>query len=364
MKISLVGDVALNGLFTHQPEKNIEKFQNVLDILHDSDVVFANLETPIEGKKGPNRFKLAHGGIINFTTESVLNEILPLLNISAVSLANNHIYDFGNNGISRTIQCLDKLMIKHTGAGINPEQVSPIFIEKDNIKIGFIAYVDKNTNPQIEPSAQIFINEFEENIIIQEIKKTKLGCNFLILSLHWGIDYSYYPTVYQRKVAKKFIDAGANIIMGHHPHTIQPFEKYGNGIIFYSLGSFCYGDFYKNTELRSLNLKTKNSIIATIDPLKYKLKIFTLKTVKYNYIYKTHKNIKYINKKRLLITKIIHNNKILYIIIFIKEMILDKSIDYFFGYYKNPIKQIIRLILFNKLINYYKDIRSKYINLM
>ena len=338
-KISLIGDIALSGLFRIQPHKNKERFKEVSKILKKSDLVFTNLEAPLFGNGEINE-KKKNSSIIIYSDESIYKDVLPRLNISAVSLANNHIYDCKESGIKNTIKCLQELDIKFTGAGYKKEHTNPVIIKKNGKNIVFIAYVDRNTNPLIDDNANIYINYYNEEKIIKEIIKTKEECDFLILSLHWGIDYSHYPTRYQRVVCRKFIDAGADVIMGHHTHTIQPYEIYNNGIIFYSLGHLCYGDYYKNNKLVSIKRKTKKSYIPVVNLNSKILSLFSFKELINNYIIVDQRNIKFWNKIHILITKAKHKNKLVNLIIDCKEIFIDRVIEYFFGYYRNPFLRL------------------------
>lgn len=361
MKIALLGDIALNGLFVLEHGKNKERFQEVVPILQNCDLVFANLETPLRGNGEINENKREGRGVIHYSDLTAFNEVLLLLNLSVVSLANNHIYDFKKSGAKETIEKLEELNIKHIGAGLEKKEIEPLIIERDSYRIGFLAYVDENTNPLIPKNADIFINFFDEKKIIEDINLIKEECDFIILSLHWGIDYSFYPTKYQRKVSRKFINAGADIIMGHHTHTLQPFERYKKGIIFYNLGTFCHGDFLKGGELRSLHLKSRRSIIVNIDLKDKNFNIIPIKTEKYNFI-KIDKKVdtNRLNQKRLNTTKLIHTNFFIHKLYFIKELVFDKIIDYFFGYYKNPIRQLLSFSYIIKFNNYIKDCLCKF----
>ena len=357
MRITLIGDICLDGLFYLEPEKNLNRMQSLFPYFQESDFVFANLESPLEGNGEVNENK--DRLLIQYSSERVFTEILPKLNLTALSLANNHIYDCKTSGIENTLTCLKQLNIQFTGAGLSHEHIEPMFIKHNGYKIGFLSYVDENTNPQIDSSAKIFINYYDEEKVISDICATKPKCDFLIVSLHWGIDYSFYPTKYQSDVSKKFIDAGANIIMGHHTHTLQPFERYKNGIIFYSLGSFCHGDYYQHGKLRSLPLKTKESVIAHVNIKNLEIDIVPIITKKYNFMHPHKANMESINRRKLFVARWIQKNELVRQIVLFKELIFDKIMDYFFGYYKNPISQLLSFSYLKKLKYFIDDIQWK-----
>ncbi len=229
--IGLLGDVALHGLFCKEPEKNKARFEEISTILQEPDLVFANLETPLWGNGEVNELKTKGPGVLLHTQQKIAKEVLPLLNIAAVSLANNHIYDCKESGIRNTIACLEELNIPFTGAGYKQEHLEPAIIEKNGRTVAFAAYVHETTRPAVEKDGGVFVNFFDEKKIIATIDVLKKAGHHVVISLHWGVDYSFYPTLTQRKAAKQFIDAGADIIMGHHPHTVQPYESYKKGYI-------------------------------------------------------------------------------------------------------------------------------------
>ncbi|MHA1380874.1 MAG: CapA family protein [Candidatus Helarchaeota archaeon] len=355
--LTFVGDISLSSLFVLDKKNNKKRFKDVFRLFNNSDLVFANLEAPLKGNGEFNTNKDI--SLIQYSTKQVYDYILPRLKISVVSLANNHIYDCGESGIKNTTEYLRQNKILYTGAGLEKKEIEPVIINKNGYKIGFIAYVDKNTNPMID-SPNMYVNYFNESKIIKDIKTLNETCKCIVVSIHWGIDYSYYPTKYQRDVSKKFINSGANIIMGHHTHTLQPFELYKSGVIFYSLGTFCHGDFYVRNKLRNLHLKATRSIIANINIIDKSLYVIPIRTQKYNFIKMDTVDIYKLNNKKLQFTELIHRNLFCHKIFFIKEMIFDKIIDYFFGYYKNPIRQLFSFSYFKKAKNYIRDFLWKF----
>lgn len=357
MIISLVGDIALNGLFVEQPEKNDIRFKSIAEKLQKSDFVLANLETPIKGDEGSNKLK-KRGGVILYSTKEIYDYVLPKLNLSAVSLANNHIFDWGKSGVGKTISCLDNLGIKFTGAGFKKSHVEPVIIES-NKRIAFLSYVHKNTNPEIPENSGIVINFFNENKILAEISKVKNKCDIIILSLHWGIDYSYYPTSYQRLVGRKFIDAGVDIILGHHTHTLQPFEIYKDGIIFYSLGSICHGDFIYEGKLRALKRKTKKSMIVNINQNKKIVSVFPTKELIGNRLIITNRNLVRSFTMKLFLMKLKHKVKVINTVLRIKEIFFDRFFEYFFGYYRNPVTQLFTIKNLKKIKYMFRDYFTK-----
>jgi len=344
MNIILLGDIAFNGLISEQPEKNTERFSLVAPILQDADLVFANLETPVKAGTEYNNEK----SIIHYASYEVAKDLLTKLNIGCVSLANNHIYDCKMDGLKATINLLDKIGICHTGAGWKQEHIEPVIIERGGQRIGFLAYVEKSTDPKTENFPELLINYYSIEKVISDVTKLNGKVDKVICSIHWGVDYSFYPRKQQREDARELIDNGVDIVMGHHPHTIQPYEKKNKEkYIFYSLGGFCYGDSMWKGYLRSLKKRTKNSFIVKTSNYK-DYEFIPIKELKGNFLtFRTADFIQWSNRKWFML-KIIDNCKIVFIMVTLHNRYWVKFYDYFWGYYRTPLIAVKELI--NKLL--------------
>jgi poly-gamma-glutamate synthesis protein (capsule biosynthesis protein) len=339
--------VAFNGILSTEPEKNKERFKDIRPILNKSDLVFANLEVPVKVDETRNEDK----NTIFYSLPEPTEQLLKMLNIGCVSLANNHIYDCKMPGLKATIHVLDKLGIYHTGAGWLPEHTEPAIIHKNNQKIGFLAYVDKNTNPKTENHPELFINYYTIENVLSDIKKIKKQVDKIIVSLHWGVDYSHYPTREQRVIAQKLVDAGVNIIMGHHSHTLQPYEIYKGNHIFYSLGSLTFGDYIKEgkKELQALFRKTKYGLITNYDIQANRVQFISTHEKKGNFVSIINRDYQRWSGKKWKCYNLKQKYKIVNRIIVFKEKVLDRVFEYFLGYYKNPVKRLFQLSNLKKI---------------
>ena len=160
--IILLGDIAFTGLLSEDPSKNLVRYKEVIPILHNIDIVFANLETPVKVTEEKNE----HKTFIHYSLPEPTKELLKILNIGCVSLANNHIYDCRMSGLKATIELMDSLGIYHTGAGWTEKHIEPVIIKNDKCSVGFIAYVEKSTNPKTESYPELLINYFEAISVI------------------------------------------------------------------------------------------------------------------------------------------------------------------------------------------------------
>lgn len=354
--IMLIGDIAFSGIISSYPERNNEKFSAASKILKVSSLVFANLETPIRINETINEYK----NFIHYSLPAPTAELLKLLNIGCVSIANNHIYDCKMPGLKATINLLDDLGIYHTGLGWKKEHIEPVIINNNGINIGFLAYVDMTTNSNTNNFPGLLINYFEIDQVIKKINELKNRVDKIIFSIHWGNDYSNYYTVKQKILAYKIIDAGADIIMGHHPHSIQAYEIYNGKMIFYSLGQLCFGDFMWEGALRAIKRKTKLGMIAkfndtTID----NFEIIPTKEKEGNNIIISNINIERRLKHLRFANELKIKYKLIDYLIRFKEAYIDRIYEFLFGYYRNPVKEIFKINNLKKLSFMPRDFKSR-----
>lgn len=225
--LSLVGDCTLG---TNPPVYNAQigfirtigedygrPFRNVQQFVSNDDLTLANLEGPLvdDGYPVANRK-------FNFHGPTAYVNILLQGSVEFVSLANNHTEDYGKKGYNSTIQVLQE-------AGIS-------YVERDSSRI---VTLEDGTTVGIYAAVFYLLDEDAISKGITDLKEA--GADFIIFAPHWGTENTYSPTQQQITIAHAAIDAGADVIWGHHPHVLQPVEKYGDGLIFYSLGNFSFG---------------------------------------------------------------------------------------------------------------------------
>ena len=190
-------------------------FRNVADIFENDDFTIINLESVLADSGS------AAGKLFTFRGPTAYTEIMTSSSVEAVTLANNHTGDYGKAGYESTTNAL-------TEAGI--------------------WYVEENKTTLITTESGLTIGLYADSFyfntgdIQKNVKKLRdQGAEVIICAFHWGTEGSYRPTGDQKKFAHAAIDAGADIVYGHHPHVLQPMEEYGDGYIFYSLGNFSFG---------------------------------------------------------------------------------------------------------------------------
>lgn len=243
----LMGDLGLGRSVTSiaRSKKDFSwSFGGVSQSLQKNDFNLANLESPI--------IKDCPSSLISSFTFCGDSRFLPALksNKFILNLANNHIFNYGQGGFFQTKNFLNQENIEYFYSHNSDSE----FISKEinGIKFGFLGY-DFISNPKLNPQQMIDV-----------IKKYDSQVDWLILSLHWGNEYLSNPEVWRVNFAHQFIDAGADIIHGHHPHVLQSKEIYQGKPIFYSLGNFIFDQNWSketsSSEIINLTV-TKTEII-------------------------------------------------------------------------------------------------------
>lgn len=250
-----VGDIMLaRGVATQTKKANdyAHPFRLIADTLKEADLTFGNLEGPISAR-GKNQ-----GSKYSFRADPRTIEGLSLSGFDILSVANNHIWDWGADALTDTLTLLRDNDIYPVGAGPNNEEANkPVFFSAGDTRLAFLAYTNlypksleaSNTRPGISSfnleNSQKHIREIEE----------KNEADIIIVSFHWGDEYKTASNQLQRKIARSLIDAGADLIIGHHPHVIQEIEQYKHGWIAYSLGNFIFDQSFSKETMEGLLFK-------------------------------------------------------------------------------------------------------------
>lgn len=211
--------------------------EKLRSIIKDSDIAICNLEAPIE-TEGVNAIKKA-GPHIYQSKESI--KYLQETGFNYVSLANNHIYDFGQKGLQNTIKKLKKYDFTYIGGGIDfQDAYKTSIIEKNGIRLGILAACENEFGCLYEKQNRGGYAWLFHYLIDDNIKKLKRECDFVLLIAHAGLEDIDFPIKEWRDRYQRLCDIGVDVIIGHHPHVPQGYEAYGNSLIFYSLGNFYF----------------------------------------------------------------------------------------------------------------------------
>lgn len=217
-------------------------FQNVADVLKSADITFGNLETPLlPGRNVPTNS-------MTFRADPAGVQGLVSAGFDVISLANNHTMNYQVPGLTSTIQELKKAGIAYVGAGKNMDAAhTPAIFDVRGTKVAFYAYNDPTIPPGFHGEAKYNypgIAAMDTESVKNDVKNALTQADIVVVSMHAGKEYVTEPTQFQKDFAHAAIDAGASVVIGHHPHSVQPVEYYGNGVILYSLGNFVFDQFF------------------------------------------------------------------------------------------------------------------------
>jgi poly-gamma-glutamate capsule biosynthesis protein CapA/YwtB (metallophosphatase superfamily) len=243
-----VGDISLKA------HRNADPFAGIASTLSSGDILFGNLETTLfDGKCTAHK-------AVQITAPSWKVKYLKRAGFNVLNLSNNHILDCGIEGLTGTLEVLRQEGLNCIGVRTNKYNCRQTIINKNGISFGFLGYGNKSFSNK---KSNTIINNITAKDILSDIRAISPNCDFTIVSLHWGIENVYYPSPSQIKMARSFIDAGANIILGHHPHVIQGIEEYKGGLIAYSLGNFQF-QYDVSQNAPTADCQTDRSIILSL----------------------------------------------------------------------------------------------------
>ncbi|WP_221468967.1 CapA family protein [Cohnella nanjingensis] len=247
-----VGDIMVHspqlpGYYNPKTKKYDFKpwFKQVKPLLRQGDWVVGNLETPIAGAD------LKYTGYPRFNAPTELSNALKDAGFQVLSTANNHTLDRGFAGIVRTLANLRKLGLVPVGTAANADDAARLVIEERNgIKLGFLSYTYGTNGIRVSEDKAFAVNLIDRDAIAADIGRLKeAGADAVAVSMHFGIEYQRMPSDEQRRIARETLEDGADLILGSHPHVVQPYETLvvddpsapggkRRGLVVYSMGNF------------------------------------------------------------------------------------------------------------------------------
>lgn len=214
-------------------------FRKIAPFLAAADLTFVNLESPF-ADRGPK----GEAGLV-FRAHPDAIEGLVLAGVDVASTANNHARDCGDHGVSYTLTWLRQHHIEPVGTGETPEAAhAGVVLERHGVRFGFLGYTfDQSNGNWTTPDTRIAM--MDPAAMQRDVAALRKKCDVVIVSMHAGTEYRKKPNATQVEFAHQAIDAGAALVVGHHPHVMQPMERYGRGVIFYSLGNFVFDQYQR-----------------------------------------------------------------------------------------------------------------------
>lgn len=278
--MSFIGDLWLSSeslsLAGSKIKVSKDSFVEVLPFLKDSDSVVLNLEGPV-GSIGSVR---SERSTVIYNSPAIIRCLSKLNNPVAI-LGNNHICDYGLEGIHKTVKTCERYGVRFVGAGRNlTEACSPLIYQIHDAQIGLLSFTSdvREVGSVIATQKDGGCGSYEDlKHILPILRSVRKKVDILIVSLHWGMEFFEYPHPEQRKLAYLLIDNGVDLIIGHHPHVIQGVEKYRGGLIFYSLGNFFFPAFRNlNGRIQFPKKLSRKSILLKIQIKNKKIVDFSL----------------------------------------------------------------------------------------
>lgn len=236
----LGGDVMLARIIGHLAREKHDltlPFRDLAPLMSAADISFLNLESLF-----CDRGKPSETGMV-FKAEPEMIAALKAAGIDVVSTANNHSRDRGDYGLEYNLKWLAQNGILAAGTGETAAKAHEgVVLVRHGVRFGFLAYVQDQTNGNYKDHDDR-ICDMDIPRLQQDVAAMKARAGVIVVSMHAGLEYWTKVHPIQTKFARAAIDAGAKVVVGHHPHVIQPWERYGSGVIFYSLGNLVFDQF-------------------------------------------------------------------------------------------------------------------------
>ena len=246
--LAFVGDILLDdnysmmvtlknrdgGIYGCISEDLMKEMQAADIFMLNNEFTFTDRGEPLAEKKFTFRAKPEN--------VSILNE----MGVDIVSLANNHAYDYGEISLLDTLDTLENAGILYAGAGRNIEEAAaPVYYEIGGMKIGFVAatQIERLDNPDTKEATETTPGVFRcwnPEKMLEVVEQTKQNCDFVVVYIHWGAENTVELDWAQRDQAVQLAEAGADLIIGDHPHCLQPIDYVGDVPVIYSLGNFWF----------------------------------------------------------------------------------------------------------------------------
>ncbi|MDO4296184.1 MAG: CapA family protein [bacterium] len=252
IRLLFAGDIYFSDYVLQAYERAGNRIEGILDegyrsLIEEADLFVVNQEFPFS-----NRGTAAKDKQYTFRLPTDKVKLMQELSVDVATLANNHALDFGTDALLDTCEVLDEAGIRHVGAGKNLEEAKqPVIVQMGEKKLAFLAAT--RVIPEYSWAAGKdkagMLETYNPERLLEEIEKVRKLCDFVIVYVHWGVERDESPQEYQRTLGRQYIDAGADMVIGSHPHVLQGIEYYKGKPIVYSLGNFIFGSQIPSTML-------------------------------------------------------------------------------------------------------------------
>ena len=237
----LVGDVMLARGVAARAEREgapfLWFFEPTRALIAGADVAFANLESPISGRGQRSLNPIA------FNAPPAAAAGLAEAGFDVVSLANNHALDYGPVALDDTRALLAERGVRALGVGRFDEPQAPVIVDARGVTVGFLGYCDprgRGSCPFVDGALVDKPYRALRRTVERDVRALRARVDVVVVSLHWGVERRHAPSARQVALARHLVDLGVDVVAGHHPHVQQPAERYGRGLILYSMGNFVF----------------------------------------------------------------------------------------------------------------------------
>ncbi|SFM27196.1 poly-gamma-glutamate synthesis protein (capsule biosynthesis protein) [Gracilibacillus orientalis] len=251
-RLGATGDILLHLRLIEKAKQENDQFnftpqmENVRDLFNETDLNIVNQESIIGGEK------IGYSDFPKFNSPAEISDTLKEFGVDMVTIANNHTLDKGEEGIYESIKNWEKSNLPYVGAYKSEEDFNTLrVIHKNGLRIGFVSITKRMAGVKVPQGKPWIIDSFDNANVVKICKrlrkiKTRKLVDVLIVSCHFGKEYHFIPTADQQEISKSIADAGADVILGHHPHVLQPMEylfdsRGWDTFVAYSLGNFFSG---------------------------------------------------------------------------------------------------------------------------
>lgn len=238
--------------------------EELLSAMTDADLFMVNEEFPFS-----TRGEAAEDKQFTFRVDPSYVRIFQEIGVDVATVANNHALDFGVDAFTDSLDTLDQAGIARVGGGRTlSEAKAPVIRTVGDSTVGILgasrvipvsSWAAGNARPGM-------FTAYDQAPLLNEISDLSSQCDYTVVYLHWGIEKDEYPQEYQRKLAYACIDAGADLVVGSHPHVLQGFETYKGKLIAYSLGNFLFSNSTNPTVLLQVHIKEDGTLAASLIP--------------------------------------------------------------------------------------------------
>ncbi|MDE3033944.1 MAG: CapA family protein [Acidobacteriota bacterium] len=238
--------VAVGDILMHQDVKRaaaetpggfLDLWADLVPLFRGADVVFGNLETPVAPVSGQP------GKPFQFNAPAELPSALRASGFTVLSTANNHAFDQGRKGVAETLARLRQAQLLAVGSGEDRSRAEALqIIERNGLKVAFLGFTDVFNLNLDRRATEPWVRPLDLESALAAVREARSRADIVVVSIHWGQEDQHQPTKRQRDIARKLVEAGCDLLLGHHPHVLQPLEWMTvNGrpaLVAYSLGNF------------------------------------------------------------------------------------------------------------------------------